>query len=224
MKNEEYLKNYNANKYEKLSVTVDILIFTISDNKLKVRLVKRDKPPFDKMLSIPGTFVKPDESLDEAVKRVLKDKAGFENIYFEQLYSFGEVDRDPRMRIISISYISILSEKKLLEVMDKDTIDKEFYSVDEMLEEKMELAFDHKKIIEYAKKRLADDVEKTDIAFEFVPEKFTLPFLQKVHEILLGHSIYKANFRKKVSVKVEETEEYTSGDAFRPSKYYIRKK
>lgn len=223
MKNEEYLKNYNPAKYDKVSVTVDGLIFTIIDNKLKICLVKRDKPPFADMLAIPGTFVKTDESLEDAMRRVLKDKAGFSDIYFEQLYTWGEVARDPRMRIISVSYMSTLSEEKLLRVMDRETIDSQFYNVEDLLDPKMELAFDHKNIIAFAKKRLADIVEESDISFEFVSKKFTLPALQRVHEILLGHPLYKANFRKKIAPKVIETDEQTSGDAFRPSKLYIQK-
>ena len=109
---EEYLKQYNPDKYEKLSVTVDVLIFSIIDNKICVRLVKRERPPFENMLSIPGTFVKPTESLDDAVKRVLREKAGFDDIYCEQLFTWGDVNRDPRMRIISVSYISFLIDVK----------------------------------------------------------------------------------------------------------------
>lgn len=164
-----------------------------------------------------------DESLEQACRRVLKDKAGFEDIYIEQLHAWGRVDRDPRMRIISVSYISVLSEEKLLKVKTKEEIQSEFYDVDTVLEDSFELAFDHKEIVTYARQKLKQDVEKSsDIAFEFVSEKFTLPMLQKVHEILLGHSLYKANFRKKIAEYVVETEEKTSGEAFRPSILYVR--
>lgn len=223
MNTEEYLKSYNPNKYDRLSVTVDGLIFTIIDNKLKVCLVERVKPPFEGMLAIPGTFVKVDESLEQACKRVLKDKAGFEDIYFDQMHSWGDVNRDPRMRIISISYLSILSEEKLLKVKTREEIAAEFYDVEDILSDVISLAFDHKQIIAYAREKMAKDVEDTDIAFEFVSEKFTLPALQKVHEILLGHSLYKANFRKKIADRVVETAEKTSGEAYRPSVLYIKK-
>lgn len=225
MKNEEYLKTYNPDKYDKLSLTVDGLIFTIIDGKLKICLVDRKKPPFEGMLAIPGTFVKMDESLEQACKRVLKDKAGFEDIYIDQLYAWGRVDRDPRMRIVSVSYISILSEEKLLKVRTKEEILSEFYDVDAVLSDSFELAFDHKEIVTYARKKLARDVEKSsDITFEFVSEKFTLPTLQKVHEILLGRSLYKANFRKKIAEYVVETDEKTSGEAYRPSILYVKAK
>jgi len=222
MNNEEYLKTYDPNKYDKLSLTVDGLIFSIIDDKLKICLVKRKRPPFEGLLAIPGTFVKMDESLEQACKRVLKEKAGFENIYFEQFRAWGDVERDPRMRIVSISYLSILSLEKLLRVKSREEIDEEFYDVDEILKDSSELAFDHKAIIKYARTRLAEEAEKSDIAFEFVSEKFTLPALQKVHEILMGHSLYKANFRKKIADRVVETGEKTSGDAYRPSVLYIK--
>ena len=224
MKHEEYLKQYNPNKYEKLSVTVDVLIFCIIKDRLCVRLVKRTRPPFEDMLSLPGTFVSPSESLEEAVKRVLKDKAGFDDLYCEQLYTWGAVDRDPRMRIISISYISFLAEENLRLIMTDDEIESEFYEVEALIKEKPDypLAFDHVEILRSARERLSRQAENENIAFEFLPQCFTLPRLQKITEILLGRKLYKANFRKKIQDKVTETGEYTSGDAYRPSMLYIR--
>lgn len=220
---EEYLKQYNPDKYEKLSVTVDVLIFSIIDNKICVRLVKRERPPFENMLSIPGTFVKPTESLDDAVKRVLREKAGFDDIYCEQLFTWGDVNRDPRMRIISVSYISFLSEESLALIKTKQEINAEFYEVDPYIGDiKEKLAFDHNRILESARQRMAAQAENMDIAFEFMPQRFTLPRFQKITEILLGRELYKANFRKKVQDKVVETGEYTSGDAYRPSMLYTR--
>lgn len=220
MNNDEYLKNYKPEKYDKLSLTVDALIFSIINDKLCIRLVKRNKPPFEGLLSLPGTFVKINESLEDAVKRVLKEKAGFSDIYFEQLYTWGDVNRDPRMRIVSVSYISLLSEEALSNVIKKEETDESFLDVDYILDNPQLLAFDHYKIIESARKRLAILAEEYNISFEFLPKEFTLPRLQKITEILLGHNLYKANFRKKIQDKVISTNTYTSGDAFRPSMLY----
>ena len=207
----QFLEQYSSEEYEKPSVAVDLVLFTIDDDTLKCALIKRDQHPFMDMLSLPGVFVGINESLDDAVRRGIKAKAGLHDIYFEQLYTWGEVDRDPRMRIISVSYLALVPIEKL------DTT-AELYSYDEICE--MTLAFDHKKIIEYSRDRLKNKANYTNIAFEFLQEEFTLPQLQRVYEILLDKPLYKANFRKKIEPLIQDTEKMTSGEAHRPSKLY----
>ncbi len=126
-KNEkEFLKAYNPNEYEKLSMTVDIVIFSVSsgekenyrklNNKyFSVLLVKRDDYPFKDKWCLPGGFIKIDENLDEAPKRILKNETNLKDIYMEQLYTFGEINRDPRMRIVSTSYLALIDKKELKE-------------------------------------------------------------------------------------------------------------
>ena len=109
----EYLKSYDKEMYEKPSVTVDLLVFTIVDDRLKIVLVKREEYPFKDMLALPGVFVNIDETLDGAAKRGIKEEAGITDIYFEQLYTWGDVNRDPRMRIISVSYLSLTPSEKI---------------------------------------------------------------------------------------------------------------
>lgn len=224
MTEKEYLATYDSSKYEKLSVAVDLLVFTIEDDKLKVALIERDEHPFKNQLSLPGVFVRIDETLDEAAIRGIREEAGVEDIYFEQLYTWGDVDRDPRTRTLSVSYLSLTNMSKIQLHPGKRTVSVAFYDVDEILSTDIKLAFDHKKIIEYARERIKNKVEYTNIAFEFVEEEFTLPALQRVFEILLGKSLYKANFRRKIVSLIEETDNMTSGDAHRPSKYYRLKK
>lgn len=121
---QEFLKNYNSNDFEKLSLTADILIFSVSSEennnyrktdtkKMSILLVKRDNYPFKDKWCLPGGFVNIDEDLDEAPKRILKREANLDNIYLEQLYTFGKVNRDPRMRIISTSYMALIDKNKL---------------------------------------------------------------------------------------------------------------
>lgn len=121
---QEFLKNYNSNDFEKLSLTTDILIFSVSSEennnyrktdtkKMSVLLVKRDNYPFKDKWCLPGGFVNIDEDLDKAPKRILKREANLDNIYLEQLYTFGKVNRDPRMRIISTSYMALVDKNKL---------------------------------------------------------------------------------------------------------------
>lgn len=121
---QEFLKNYNSNDFEKLSLTTDILIFSVSSEennnyrktdtkKMSILLVKRDNYPFKDKWCLPGGFVNIDEDLDKAPKRILKREANLDNIYLEQLYTFGKVNRDPRMRIISTSYMALVDKNKL---------------------------------------------------------------------------------------------------------------
>ena len=216
----EYLETYDKNEYDRPSVAVDLLVFTIVDDRLKIVLIEREEHPFKNMLSLPGVFVGIDETLDAAVERGIAEETGLRDMYFEQLYTWGEVERDPRMRIISVSYLSLAHIGKINLAAGKRTISAGLYDVDELLGADKQLAFDHKKIIAYGRERIKNKVDYTKIAFEFLPEEFTLPELQKVYEILLGKPLYKAGFRRRVQPMIEETDRMTSGDAHRPSKYY----
>lgn len=219
----EFLNSYNKNEYEKPSVAVDLLVFTVKDDRLKIVLVRRNEHPFKDMLSLPGVFVGINETLDEAAARGAREEAGLADIYFEQLYTWGDIDRDPRMRIISVSYLSLTPSEKLTLSAGSRTSSAELYDVEALLASDEELAFDHRKIIEYGRERIRNKTEYSRIAFEFLPKEFTLPQLQRVYEILLGKPLYKANFRRRVAPLIEETERMTSGDAHRPSRIYKEK-
>ena len=217
-------KDYDSSKYEKMSVAVDLLVFTIEDDRLKLLMIEREEEPFAGQPALPGVFVGIGETLDAAAKRGILEETGLKDIYFEQLYTFGDVKRDPRMRIISVSYMALVPREKLAFKAGKRTKDAYLVDVEELLASNTPVAFDHKDIISYARWRLANKVEYTLIAFHLVPEEFTLPNLQKVYEILLGKQLYKANFRKKVSEFIEETDFQTCGEAHRPSRLYRLKK
>lgn len=219
----EFLNSYNKNEYEKPSVAVDLLVFTVKDDRLKIVLVRRNEHPFKDMLSLPGVFVGINETLDEAAARGAREEAGLADIYFEQLYTWGDIDRDPRMRIISVSYLSLTPAEKLTLSAGSRTSSAELYDVEALLASDEELAFDHRKIIEYGRERIRNKTEYSRIAFEFLPKEFTLPQLQRVYEILLGKPLYKANFRRRVAPLIDETERMTSGDAHRPSRIYREK-
>ncbi len=217
------MKGYDSSIYEKMSVAVDLLVFTVEDDRLKILLIERSEDPFKNALALPGVFVGVNETLDEAAQRGIKEVTGLKDIYFEQLYTFGEVKRDPRMRIISVAYMALVPVEKLDYIAGERTVNAGLFDVEELLASKKKMAFDHKDILKYRRWRLANKVEYTDIAFHLVGEEFTLPALQKVYEILLGKSLYKANFRKKIAPMIEETEFVTSGDKHRPSRFYRRK-
>ena len=128
---EEFLKDYDSNRFEKLSMTTDILIFSVSDgfqenyrklNKkfFSVLLVKRDNYPFKNKWCLPGGFVNIDEDLEDSAKRILANEANIKNIYLEQLYTFGNPNRDPRMRIVSTSYMALIDKNKLNQKISKN--------------------------------------------------------------------------------------------------------
>lgn len=216
------MKGYDSSQYEKMSVAVDLLVFTIENDRLKILLIERSEDPYANVSALPGVFVGIKETLDDAAKRGIMEETGLTDIYFEQLYTFGDVKRDPRMRIISVSYMALVPIEKLKFTAGERTVSAYLADVEELLTSKKKLAFDHKEIIRYARWRLENKVEYTDIAFHLVEENFTLSELQKVYEILLGKPLYKANFRKKISPMIVETDLSTSGDAHRPSRLYRR--
>ena len=202
------------------SVAVDLLVFTIEEDRLKILTIRRQYPPFEGQRALPGVFVRDDETLDQAAQRGLREETGLEDIYFEQLYTWGAPDRDPRRRVISVSYLALVDAQRLRGFgPGLRTTGAELSDVQALLEAE-DLAFDHRQIIACGRERLAGKVEYTPIAFSLVPEEFTLPQLQRVYELLLGKPLYKANFRKKIAPLVEETDRSTSGDAHRPSKFY----
>ena len=203
-----------------VSVAVDLLVFTIEEDRLKILTIRRQYPPFEGQRALPGVFVRDDETLDQAARRGLREETGLEDIYFEQLYTWGAPDRDPRRRVISVSYLALVDAQRLRGFgPGLRTTGAELADVQELLTAE-DLAFDHRQIIACGRERLAGKVEYTPIAFSLVPEEFTLPQLQRVYELLLGKPLYKANFRTKIAPLVEETDRSTSGDAHRPSKFY----
>jgi len=207
---------------EKPSVTVDIILFTIKDENLKVLLVKRAFDPFKDMWAIPGGFTLVNESLEDAAKRELSEETNVKDVYLEQLYTFGEPKRDPRTRVITVAYFALVNSEKFKLKASTDVKDVRWFSVYEL----PQLAFDHKKILEYALKRLKAKLEYTTVAFSLLPEEFTLTELQKIYEIIFNKKIDKRNFRKKIKSLglVKETTQFKEDVAHRPPKLYSRNK
>ncbi|WP_010251105.1 NUDIX hydrolase [Acetivibrio cellulolyticus] len=277
----EFLGQYDAGIYERPSVTVDMLIFTVMDEEkenyrklpeksLKLLLVKRGDHPFIADWALPGGFVSVNESIDEAAMRELKTETNIDNIYMEQLYTWGDVKRDPRTRVISCSYMALIDSTTLDVKAGDDADDAAWFNVSyDVIEEKKNvqekgfileklvkitlfnssdtieaivkvvetcegsttrvkrevtksegLAFDHAKMIEYAIERLRNKINYTDIAFNLMPELFTLSELQQVFEIVLGKELLAAAFRRKVEDMVIETNQFTKDAGHRPSKLY----
>lgn len=277
----EFLEKYDASIFEKPSVTVDMLIFTVVDEEkenyrklpekaLKLLMVKRGEHPFVGKWALPGGFVSTKESLEDAALRELKTETNIDNVYMEQLYTWGDVDRDPRTRVISCSYMALVDSAKLnivagddaddakwfnikynliqdkKTITEKGYIDEKLYSINlwngtedlsatvkvvETVEGRVTkisreivqstgIAFDHAKMIEYGIVRLKNKIEYTDIAFNLMPELFTLSELQQVYEVILGRELLAAAFRRKIAHMVIETNRFTKDAGHRPSKLY----
>lgn len=216
----EYLESYNEAEYRKMSVAVDLLVMTIEEDQLKVLMTKRSEYPFKDQWSLPGVFVGIDETLEEAAIRGLKEEVNVENIYLEQLYTFGEVDRDPRLRVISVTYMALTPPDRLVFTAGSRVSEARLIPVEEVLGGEIQTAFDHLEIIRYAKWRLKNKVEYTDIVFQFFPETFTLPRLQKAYEIIAEKKVYKTNFRKKFTPMVKDTGLEDRSGGKRPSRLY----
>jgi 8-oxo-dGTP diphosphatase len=178
-----------------IQVAVDIVIFTIQEQHLKILLIRRGIPPFKDSMAIPGGFVLENESLDAAALRELKEEAGVEDVYLEQLYSFGDPGRDPRGRVITVAYYALIPAGHAIKA-GSDASAAEWRDYNEL----PELAFDHNQIVQYAVERLRNKLEYTTAGFSLLPEHFTLSELQAVYEAILGKKLDKRNFRKKLEL------------------------
>ncbi len=180
----------------KLLVTVDIVLFTIRDRSLHLLLIRRLAKPFESRYALPGGFVLEEESLDAAAARELREEAGVDKVYLEQLYTFGEPKRDPRGRVITVAYYALVPHTQVLRA-GTDAADAAWFPLARI----PALAFDHRKIVEYAHQRIRNKLDYTGVGFELLPDKFTLSELQLVHEAILGETLDKRNFRRKVIQK-----------------------
>jgi 8-oxo-dGTP diphosphatase len=189
-------QNYDASKYNRPSVTVDVVVFTILDEQLKVLLIQRKGWPFEGMWAIPGGFVQMDESLETAAYRELAEETGVtsQDVYLEQLYTFGQPNRDPRTRVITVAYFALVGPDKLSPKAASDAAEVGWFSV----YDPPELAFDHADILRYALTRLRYKLEYSAVGFQLLPETFTLRELQDAYETVLGAKLDKGNFRSKL--------------------------
>lgn len=177
-----------------IRVTVDIVIFTIREGALQVLLVRRGIPPFEGRWAIPGGFVLERESLEEAARRELLEETGVRNAYLEQLYTFGDVGRDPRARVVTVAYFALMDWAAATVAAGSDAAEAAWFPVARL----PQLAFDHARILARGVERLRSKLDWTHVGFELMPREFTLSDLQKVHEAILGRSLDKRNFRRRV--------------------------
>ena len=175
-------------------LTTDLVLFTIEGQRLKVLLVRRVNDPYKGRWGLPGGYVQTEESLDEAAHRLLREKTGAQDVYLEQLFTFGDMRRGPTFRVVTTAYFGVTCPKKLrLDSLDGSR-NTQLFSIHQL----PPLAFDHEKIIRYGVERLRHKVNYTTICHQLLQEDFTLPELQRVYEIILAQRLDKRNFRKKM--------------------------
>jgi 8-oxo-dGTP diphosphatase len=181
-------------QYPRAALTVDCVVFGYDVGELKVLLIERGLEPFKGRWALPGGFVRVDETIDEAARRELEEEAGLKNVFLEQLYTFGAVNRDPRERVVSVAYFALVKLAEFKTKAATDAADARWFPISKV----PKLGFDHADIFAAALNRLKGKVRYQPIGFELLPPKFTLSQLQHLYEGVLGIDLDKRNFRKKV--------------------------
>lgn len=222
---QEFLNHYSPKDYDRPSVTADILVFSMIDKKLHILLIKRKGHPYKDYWAIPGGFVGINESVEDAAYRELKEETNIDNAYLEQLYTFGNPNRDPRMRVISVAYIALVSASKMKESAGDDASEVCWFPVNDLLEQLETediLAFDHEEILHTAISRLRGKIHYTDIAFQLLPKEFTMRELMEVYEEILNTKLRLTNIIRDTAPRLIFTGEYRKNDVVhcRPSKVY----
>ncbi len=221
--------------YERPSVTVDLVLLSVLQGALHALLMRRDRAPDEGKWALPGGFVRIEESLEAAAARVLREKARMSDVFIEQLYTFGAVDRDPRARVITVAYYALLDQRRFEEALQAS----EELSLVELVVtwegetggpvaacwpegDAVPLAFDHAEILGMAVKRLRGKLDYSPVGFELLPERFTLRQLQEVHEAILDCRLNKPAFRRRMLDKgvLQATGERESGVTYRPAELY----
>jgi 8-oxo-dGTP diphosphatase len=189
-------RTYDPHEFPPFAVTVDVVVLTMAEGRLHVLLVRRGVSPFEGMWAIPGGFKRPDESLDEAAQRELLEETGVDGAsVLRQFGAYGDPARDPRMNVVTIAYLAVLREVEGV-VGGTDAAAAELVPVSRILGGRLELAFDHKRILRDAVERVRTDLGLTGIATAFVGPTFTLAELRAVYEELWGIELDAANFRR----------------------------
>jgi len=181
-------------QYPRAALTVDCVVFGFEESDLQVLLIRRAIPPFKDRWALPGGFVRVEETLDDAARRELVEETGLKDVFLEQLYTFGAVDRDPRERVVSVAYYALVRPGDHTTAASTDAAEARWFPIQDI----PALAFDHATILTAALKRLRGKLTYQPIGFELLPPKFTLTQLQRLYEAVLGGEIDKRNFRKKV--------------------------
>lgn len=231
----DFLRDYDPNVYERPSVAVDLVLIGLWGKKPAALLGQRTQHPFAGRWALPGSFVGIDEAIDAAAGRVLREKVGIATAHLEQLYTFGAIDRDPRSRIITVSYLALMNPQvfanarahapalapALIDVPWAGETGGPIRALT-MTSESLPLAFDHEKILATAMLRLRGKLDYSDVGFALLSDRFTLRELQDVHEGILGARLNKSAFRRRMVDKgwIVPTGTYEADTSYRPAELY----
>lgn len=235
MNEADFLAGYDPAAFPRPSLAVDLVLLGLREGRPAVLLLERSQHPHAGRWALPGGFVSLDETLDAAAERILREKAGIARAHLEQLYTFGALDRDPRMRIVSVAYLALLPERSFADALDgaaplaAATLDVPWagetggpVAALSRRGEPLALAFDHADILALAVLRLRGKLDYSDVAFALLPEQFTLRQLQDVHEAILGTPLNKPAFRRRMLDRgwLRPTGTREAGTSFRPAELY----
>ena len=229
-----FLADYDASAFPHPSVAVDVALLTIVEGRLRALVVRRDEHPAKGAWALPGGFVGTGESLEAAATRVLTTKAGVEDVFLEQLYTFGAVGRDPRTRVIAVAYYALvhpgllenapLNGNTVLAALSVPWAGEKGGRVGAVHPEggALELAFDHADMLGLVVQRLRGKLDYAPIGFELLPKSFTLRQLQEVHETILGRVLNKDSFRRRMlaSGRISATGSREADVGHRPAALY----
>jgi len=206
--------------YFNIAISVDCVIFGYDDKELKVLLIKSDLEEFAGLYSLLGDLIRPDEELEAASYRILNERTGMDDVYLEQVYTFGSIGRHPSGRVITTAYYSLVDF--LHQQMKLNDNDLHWHPVSEI----KNLAFDHLQILNKCLDRLRVQVMEEPLVFNLLQEKFSLRELQEAYEAILGIKLDRRNFRKKITVKdwLQDLNEMETNLSHRPGKLYSLKK
>lgn len=195
----DFFAEYDPRAFPPVAVTVDMAVFTIRGEVLQVLLVKRGGEPFRGAWALPGGFVRPDEDLDAAAARELKEETGmtWRSAYLEQLASYGAPDRDPRMRVVAVVYWAICHDPPP-PAAGSDAREAEWTAVSRVEGGELDLAFDHREVLLDALERMRDQIESPGIAARFCAPQFTISELRQVYEAVWETTLDKGNFQRVV--------------------------
>ena len=232
----EFLDAYNPEAFQRPSVAVDVALLAVAAGALHALVVRRTEHPARGSWALPGGFVGIDEGLEAAAERLLRTKAGLADVFLEQLYTFGDPDRDPRTRVITVAHYALVDRVRFesareaarqtcgarIEVPWEGETGGPVDCVDPRTGEALELAFDHADILGMAVKRIRGKLGYTPIGFQLLPPRFSLRQLQEVHETVLGQPLNKDSFRRRMlaSGELEATGDKQRDVGHRPAELY----
>lgn len=201
-----------------IKVAVDAVVFGYEQKKLFILLIKRGVDPFKNSWALPGGLVLENETLEDAVERELREETGLQINYLEQLYTFGTPNRDPRNRVISVTYFGLVNPEKFKLNPDTDAVEANWFDINHL----PQMAFDHNTIIEKALDRLKAKINYQPIGFELLNKEFPFSDLEQLYQTILNREIDRRNFRKKMlSFDIlEETDKIHQVGSGRPGKLF----